>query len=114
MESAWVPSSGADFRFIKKEVSCHLGRIEKIYSPIRDSYYGHRLTGIDALAMFERTNRTELGETLDMLRQLVAGLQFFYDNGIRPRVDVRGTKALDLTPRRFFRDVVRAVAGREL
>jgi hypothetical protein len=114
MESAWVPSSGADFRFIKKEVSCHLGRIEKIYSPIRDSYYGHRLTGIDALAMFERTNRTELGETLDMLRQLVAGLRFFYDNGIRPRVDVRGTKALDLTPRRFFRDVVRAVAGREL
>jgi hypothetical protein len=45
---------------------------------------------------------------------LVAGLRFFYDNGIRPRVDVRGTKALDLTPRRFLRDVVRAVAGREL
>ena len=114
MASAWVPSSGADFRFIKKEVSCHLGRIEKIYSPIRDSYYGHRLTGIDALAMFERTNRTELGETLDMLRHLVAGLRFFYDNGIRPRVDVCGSKALDLTPRRFFRDVVRAIAGREL
>ena len=52
--------------------------------------------------------------TLDTLRQLVAGLRFFYDNGTLPRVDVRGTKALDLTPRRFFRDVVRAVAGREL
>ena len=114
MASAWVPGRGADFRFLKKEVSCHLGRIEKIYSPIRNSYYGHRLTGIDARAMFERTNRTELGETLDTLRQLVAGLRFFYDNGIRPRVDVRGTKALDLTPRRSFRDVVRSVAGREL
>ena len=112
--SAWVPGSGTDLRFLKKEVSCHLGRIETIYSPIRNSYYGHRPTGIDARAMFERTNRAELGETLDMLRQLVAGLRFFYDNGIRPRVDVCGTKALDLTPRRFFRDVVRAVAGREL
>jgi len=114
LASAWVPCSGADFRFLKKEVSCHLDRIEKIYSPIRDSYYGHRLTGIDARAMFERTNRAELGETLDMLRQLMGGLRFFYDNGMRPTVDVRGTKALYLTPRRFLRDVVRAVAGREL
>jgi hypothetical protein len=112
--SAWVPSNGADLKFLKDEVSCHLDRIEKVYSPIRDSYYGHRLTGIDALSMFERTNRTELGETLDMLRQLVAGLRFFYDNGTRPKVDVRGTKALDLSRRRVFRDVVRAVAGREL
>ena len=114
MAGAWVPGSRADFRFLKKEVSCHLRRIEKIYLPIRDSYYGHRLTRIDAHAMFEKTNRMELGETLDVVRQLVAGLRFFYDNGVKPRVDVRGTKALDLTPRRFFRDVVRAVAGREL
>ncbi len=114
LASAWAPSSGNDFRFLEKAVRCHVDRIEKIYSPIRDSYYGHRLTGIDASAMFERTNRTELGETLDTLRQLVAGLRFFYDNGTKPRVDVRGTKALDLTPRRFFRDVVSAVAGREL
>jgi len=64
--------------------------------------------------MFEKTNRTELGETLDILRQLVGGLRFFYDNGNRPQLDVRGTKALDLMPRRYFRDVVRAVAGREL
>lgn len=114
MATAWVPASGADLRFLKKEASCHLGRIEKSYLPIRDSCYGHRLSGIDAHAMFEKTSRTELGESLDLLRQLVAGLRFFYDNGIRPRVDVRGTKALDLTSRRFFRDVVSAVAGREL
>jgi hypothetical protein len=114
LESAWVPGSRADFRFLKKEVSSHLDRIEKIYSPIRDSYYGHRLIEVNARAMFERTNRTELGETLDKLRQLVAGLRFFYDNGIKPSVDVSGTKALDLTPRGYFRDVVRAVAGREL
>jgi len=113
MASAWMPGSGADLRFLKKEISCHLSRIEKIYTPIRDCYYGHRLTEIDAHAMFEMTNREELGETLDTLRQLVAGLRLFYDNGIRPRVDVRGRKALDPTPRRFFRDVVRAVAGRE-
>ena len=114
MANAWVPDSGADFRFLKSEVSRHLSRIERIYLPIRNSYYGHRLTGIDVHAMFERTDRTELGETLDILRQLVAGLRFFYDNGVRPRVDVRGTKALDLQCRSYLRDVVKAVAGREL
>jgi hypothetical protein len=114
MASAWVPGSGADLKFLKEEVACHLRRIETIYSPIRNSYYGHRSTGIDAREMFERTNRAELGETLDKLRQLIGGLRFFYDNGVRPRVDVRGTKAVDLTPRGSLRDVVRAVAGREL
>lgn len=114
MAGAWVPDSGEDLLFLKKEVSRHLRRIEKTYLPIRNSFYGHRLTGIDARAMFESTNRTELGETLDTLRQLVGGLRFFYDNGIRPRVDVSGTKALDLTPRRYFREVVRAIAGRDL
>lgn len=114
MADASVPQSGAELRYLKDETSDHLGRIEKIYLPIRDSFYGHRLTGIDYLAMFERTNRTKLGESLDTLRQLVFGLRLFYDNGTKPKVDVRGTKALDLMSRRYFRDVVRAVAGREL
>jgi hypothetical protein len=114
MAGAWVPGSGADLKFLKQEVHRHMDLIEKIYSPIRNSFYGHRSTGFDAPAMFQKTNRTELGEALDVLRQLLAGLRFFYDNGVKPRLDVRGTKALDLAPRRFFRDVVRAVAGREL
>jgi hypothetical protein len=114
LASAWIPRTGAELRFLKEEVAPHLRRIEHIYLPIRRSYYGHRLTGIDTRAMFEKTNRTELGEALDTLRQLVGGLLFFYDNGTRPRVDVRGTKALDLTPRRSFRDVVSAIAGRDL
>lgn len=114
MAGAWVPGEGADLRFLKDAASCHLRLIEKTYAPIRDRYYGHRPAGVDAGAMFEGTNRQELGEALDVLRQVVAGLRFFYDNGVRPKVDVRGTKALDLAPRRFFRDVVKAVAGREL
>jgi hypothetical protein len=114
VESAWLPSSGADLKFLKKEIACHLRRIEGIYAPIRNSYYGHRLTGVDARAMFEQTNRAELGEILDTLRQLVGGLRFLYDNGTKPSVNVRGTKALDLTPRRFLRDVVKGLAGSEL
>jgi hypothetical protein len=112
--SAWVPGSGAELQFLKEAVSRHLDRIKEIYAPIRNRYYGHRLTEIDLNAMFERTNREELGETLDVLGQLVGGLRFFYDNGVRPRVDVRGTKALDLQRRAYFREVVKAVAGQEL
>jgi hypothetical protein len=114
MASAWVPGSGADLKFLKDEISCHLRRIKEIYLPIRGSYYGHRSTAVDHRTMFEKTNRTELGETLDTLRQLVGGLRFLYDNGTRPRVDVRGTKAFDLKPRRAFHDVVGALAGRDL
>jgi hypothetical protein len=112
--SAWVPGDEADLCFLRNAVTSHLDRIEKIYSPIRNCYYGHRLNGIDARAMFERTNRLELGETLDVVRQLVAGLRFFYDNGVKPTVDVRGIKALDLQCRAHFREVVKALAGREL
>jgi len=114
LENAWFPESGADFKPLKTAVSLHLRRIEEIYVPIRGSYYGHRSTEVDARALFEKTNRTELGEALDTLRQLVGGLQFLYDNGVKPRVDVRGMKAIDLTSRRHVRDVVKAVAGREL
>ncbi len=114
IENAWVPESRSDFRPLKTEVASHMRRIEKSYLPIRGSYYGHRSIEVDARAMFEETNRTELGETLDTLRQLVGGLRFLYDNGIKPAVDVRGTKAVDLTSRRYLSDVVRAVAGCEL
>ena len=114
IEAAWFPESGADFKPLKTAVSLHLRRIEDIYVPIRGSYYGHRSIKVDARELFDKTNRAELGETLDTLRQLVGGLQFLYDNGMKPRVDVRGTKALDLTSRGYVREVVKAVAGREL
>ena len=114
VSSAWVPGCGADFQFLRDAVSRHLDRIETIYRPIRNRYYGHRLTQIDARAMFEKTNRKALGETLDVLCQLVAGLRFYYENGVKPRVDVRGEKAVDLRTRGYFRDVLKAIAGREL
>ncbi|SEG62892.1 hypothetical protein SAMN05421819_3927 [Bryocella elongata] len=114
LENAWFPVSAEDFKPLKGAVSLHLRRIEKNYLPIRGSYYGHRSVGIDARALFENTNSTELGESLDTLRQLVGGLHFLYDNGAKPMVDVKGTKAFDLMSRRCVRDVVRAVAGREV
>ena len=114
IKTAWCPESGPDFKPLKTAISLHLRRLEQIYVPIRGSYYGHRSIEADAQAMFEKTNRDELGETLDTLRQLVGGLQFLYDNGVEPRVDMLGTKALDLASRGYVRDVVTAVAGREL
>jgi hypothetical protein len=66
--SAWVPGGGADLRFLKEAVSRHLDRIEQIHSPIRDCYYGHRLTEIDAHAMFERTNREEIRQIRPRVR----------------------------------------------
>jgi AbiU2 len=62
---AWMPKDRAEFKYLKKTVSFHLSRIEQIYRPIRNSHYGHRLRQGDIQAMFARTNRRELGETLD-------------------------------------------------
>ena len=112
--NAWTPVSGGELRFLKTAIASHLKRLEDSYLPIRNSYYGHRPIESDASTMFAETNRVELWETLDMLRQLLGGLRFFYDNGAKPRVDIHGTKALDLVPRRSFRDLVQSVVGCEL
>jgi hypothetical protein len=111
---AWMPKAGADFRYLKKAVSFHLGRIERIYRPIRNSHYGHRLAQSDIKAMFAKTNRKELGVTLDALHELTAGLLSLHQNGLKPETGARDLEPYNDKIKGYARSVVRKVAGRDL
>ncbi len=111
---AWIPKDGADFRYLKKAVSFHLNRIEQIYRPIRNSHYGHRPTHADIDAMFAKTNRKELSETLDALHELLSGLNELYDRGIKPEIGARDLEPHNDKIKGYARSVVRKVAGRDL
>lgn len=111
---AWMPKDRADFKYLKKAVSFHLSRIEQIYRPIRNSHYGHRLRQGDIQAMFARTNRGELGETLDALHELVGGLLSLHQNGLKPEIGARDLEPYNDKIKGYARSVVRKVAGRDL
>jgi hypothetical protein len=114
LADAWVPNGSADFKYLKKAVSFHLGHIEQIYRPIRNSHYGHRLTQSDIQAMFARTNRKDLGKTLDALHELVGGLLSLHQNGLKPEIGARNLEPYNDNIKGYARSVVRKVAGREL
>jgi hypothetical protein len=111
---AWIPSTGADFRYLKKAASFHVSRIEKIYRPIRNSHYGHRLTHADIEAMFAKTNRKELSETLDALHELLTGLNELYERGIKPEIGARDLDSYNDQVKGYVRNVVQKLAGRDL
>jgi hypothetical protein len=96
LSRAWIPKEKVDFKYLKKAASFHMTRIETIYRPIRDSHYGHRLTHADIQAMFEKTNRKELANTLDGLHELVTGLNELYERGIKPEIGVRNLELAEL------------------
>lgn len=111
---SWIPKGGADFRYLKKAASFHLRRIEDIYRPIRNSHYGHRLTHADINAMFARTNRKELSETLDALHELLTGLNELYGRGIKPEIGTHALGPHNDQIKGYVRNVIKKVAGREL
>jgi hypothetical protein len=111
---AWMPKDRTDFKYLKKAVSFHVSRIEQIYRPIRNNHYGHRLTQSDIQAMFARTNRKELSDTLDALHELVGGLLSLHQNGLKPEIGARDLERYNDKIKGYARQVIRKVAGRDL
>ena len=114
LAGAWLPKDTSDFKYLKKAVSFHVNRIEKIYRPIRNSHYGHRLTQSDIREMFDKTNRRELADTLDALHELAGGLWHLHQNGLRPEIGARDLGPYNDKIKGYARNVIRKVAGREL
>lgn len=114
LADAWLPKNTSDFKYLKKAASFHVNRIERIYRPIRNHHYGHRLTQSDIYAMFEKTNRRELSETLDALHELVSGLWHLHQNGLKPEIGARDFEPYNDKIKDDARNVIRKVAGREL
>jgi len=64
--------------------------------------------------MFARTNRKELGETLDALHELVAGLLSLRQNGLKPEIGARDFERYNDQIKGYAHSVVRKVANRDL
>jgi hypothetical protein len=64
--------------------------------------------------MFEKTNRRELGETLDALYQLPGQLLSLYRNGTKPEVGTHNLKPHNDRIKSYARSVVQKVVGSDL
>lgn len=113
VSDAWIPKDTDDWKYLHKAVNFHLTRIEEIYRPIRNAHYGHRLTHADINAMFQKTNRKELSDTLDALHELMTRLRSLLDNGNKPEIGAN-FEFYNNQIKEHVRKVVRKVAGKNL
>jgi hypothetical protein len=106
---SWAPTSAADLRPLKKALSAHASRYRSVYGPIRDKFLAHRVINDpnDVWKLFTATNRTEIGETVAFLGDLVEALRDLYQNGIEPVLCGRRSS----TYNRKIRDGVKEVLG---
>jgi len=91
---AWVPSSTAELRILRKRLTTHHKRFEQIYLPIRHAIFAHRLMRNDEAAsvFFGATDRREIATMLDFLHDLIDAIQALYENGDEP---VLGRRSYD-------------------
>lgn len=111
---AWIPNNSADFSDLEAEVSIYLSKIEHIYKPIRNKYYGHRILQCNVCALFEKTNRKELGEALNMLYELTEALMSLYLNGTKPKIGNCNLRQRNDKIKDDLRSVVNKITGRSL
>lgn len=115
IDRAWSPGDGSELRYLKKALAPHARKFQEIYMPIRHWYYAHRLlqTEKPIEELFSKTDRNELGKSLDFLHELVDGLWQLYQNGTKPELGVRDfTKSNDKL-RESVREIIHKIAGLE-
>jgi hypothetical protein len=109
MIDTWSPTSASDLRYLKKAVATHATHYRNVYGPIRDKFIAHRVINDpnDVWNLFAATNRTEIGETIAFLGDLVEALQDLYQNGREPVLGSQRSVAFN----RKIRDGVKEVLG---
>jgi AbiU2 len=91
MKDVWVPAESSQLRFLQKALNPHVSLFTSVYLPIRNNVYAHRLMSDDRAGaeLFPKTNREEIGKTLNFLQELVAVVQDLYSNGNEPKLGER-------------------------
>jgi hypothetical protein len=66
----------------------HVSLFQSVYLPIRNNVYAHRFMSDDqaGVELFPKTNREELGATVDFLQDLIGAIQNLYLNGNEPKL----------------------------
>jgi len=85
VQEAWSPKDASELRYLKKALTPQTKIHDSVYRPIRNNFYGHRTRGIsETIKLFDKTNRIELENMLDFLRDLIFAIRNLYNNGIQP------------------------------
>lgn len=88
MKTAWIPTEASQLRHLQKALNPHVSLFQSAYLPIRNDVYAHRFMSDDeaGVTLFPRTNREELGTTIDFLQDLIFAIQNLYLNGREPKL----------------------------
>lgn len=115
MADAWAPQNPSDLRYLKKELTPHTSRFKRAYGPIRDKFIAHRVISDpeDVWGLFAVTNRTEIGETIAFLEDLVEALQGLYMNGRKPILGGQRSNAYNRKIRDGVKEVLTTIAAKE-
>jgi hypothetical protein len=86
MKTVWSPREPADLKHLKKALTPVTKRFEEIYRPIRHAIFAHRIMTDDesAVQLFGGTNRTEVGQIINVLHELIEVIKSLYENGMEP------------------------------
>lgn len=110
--NAWEPRNSKDLRHLKKTLCPYSKVFEKVYRPIRNKIFAHKITTDDTAVseLFRETSREQLGNILDVLHGLITAIEDLYLNGHRPELGKR-TQGIQRQPvRRSTEDVLRTLA----
>jgi hypothetical protein len=80
----WNPNT-QELRLLKKALATQAKKFTEIYRPIRHQVYAHSIV-IDEteVELFKKTNRAEVKNILEFLRELIAVIEDLYLNGRKP------------------------------
>jgi hypothetical protein len=113
MAATWAPRSSSDLRYLKKALIGYSARYKEAYGPIRDRFIAHRVINDpdDVWKLFAATNRTEIGETIAFLGDLVEALQDLYQNGRKPVLGRQSSNAYIRRIRDGVKEVLSTIAA---
>ncbi len=115
MIDIWAPTCSSDLRQLKKAVSTHTTRYVNVYKPIRDKFIAHRVINDpnEVWKLFAATNRTEIGETIAFLSDLVEALKGLYQDGREPVLGGQRSGAYNRKIRDGVKEVLGTIAAKE-
>jgi hypothetical protein len=115
MADTWARCSSSDLRHLKKSLVEHTARYKNTYGPIRDKFFAHRILNnpYDVWKLFAATNRSEIGETISFLIDLVEALRNLYMNGREPILGGQRSGSYNRKIRDGVKAVLAIVAAKE-
>lgn len=88
LSDAWEPT-GADLQEIHARLKPTANKYRNIYEPIRNKVFAHRDIGVNINSLFGKTQKSEIEQILNDLRDMLETVEQIYLNGRKPEFNQR-------------------------